>query len=99
MPGPSCSCNRPLPRRVSLAARIRLAALAYGVPDADPATPHDVRAQAAAVHQAAQHAEIVVESRELRTRLGELRPDGLDLADGEALADQRVQVDPAREHV
>ena len=69
-----------------------------GVADRDLAVGEDVRVQAGAVdvcldHAGARHA------LERRARLAELDADALDVADAEALADERVQVDPAREHV
>src|SRR5215211_2087926 len=50
------------------------------------------------MHHPAQHARMG-ERGEVRTRLAQLDPDALDVSDAEALADEGVEVDAAREHV
>ena len=64
----------------------------------DPAASQDVRPQATAVHQPAQDARLG-ESLQVGAGLAQAPADALGLADGERLAHQRVQVDPARDYV
>src|ERR687897_2705919 len=68
------------------------------VTNGDASAADDVRAQSSTVHQPAQHAG-VREPLQVVARLAQLLPDALHSADGEALADQVVEADAAREHL
>src|SRR3954449_1762627 len=98
-PGPCGTRDRPLARRENLAAAVGRTAVLDGVPDGDLAPLDHVGAQAAAVRQAAQDAEIAGQPDERHARLAQLHAHGLDAAHPEAPADQGVHVDPARRHV
>src|SRR5258708_4726749 len=68
------------------------------VPDRDLAVGEDVGVQSAAVEEPCDHAGLR-QLPEARARFAELDPDAFDAADAEGAADQRVQVDAAREDV
>jgi hypothetical protein len=69
-----------------------------GVADADLAVGENVCVQSGAVDECLDHARLR-HRLEMRARLTELDPFALDVADAEALADEFVDVDPAREDV
>src|SRR6266540_3948889 len=68
------------------------------VPDRDLAVRNDVGVQPAAMREAFDDARLR-EALEVRARLAQLDADAFDGADAEALADERVEVDAAREDV
>src|SRR5689334_17697165 len=69
-----------------------------GVPDGDRAALQDVRTQAAAVDERPQDPR-ARQAFEVRARLGEPPADARHRADGEATADQLVEVDAAGDDV
>src|SRR6266545_7086518 len=68
------------------------------VADRDLAVRENVGVQATAMREALDDARLR-EALEVLARLTELDADAIDVADAEALADERIEVDPAREHV
>src|SRR3954454_23844751 len=70
----------------------------HTISDPDPARRQHVGAQPAAVDQVAEDAR-VGEALEVRARLAEAAADALGLADAEAPADERVEVDAAGDDV
>jgi hypothetical protein len=68
------------------------------IADADLAVGENVGVEAAAMHERLGHTWLC-HRLEMRAGLTELDPLALDVADAEALADELVDVDPAREHV
>src|SRR6266540_1659925 len=68
------------------------------VPDRDLTIRDDVGVQPAAMREAFDDARLR-EALEVRARLAQLDADAFDGADAEALADERVEVDAAREDV
>src|SRR5262249_19035372 len=75
-----------------------LGGLGYFVADGDDAVGEDVRVQAAPVQEALDHAGLR-HRLEAGARLAQRDAFALDGTDAEALADERVQVDAAREDV
>jgi hypothetical protein len=68
------------------------------IADVDLAVGENVGVEAAAMHERLDHARLC-HRLEMRAGLTELDPLALDVADAEALADELVDVDPAREYV
>ena len=93
-----CSAVSPSRGRGSGGEPPRSVRQADGVADAHRAGAHDVGAQPAAVDESAQHAR-PGEALEMRARLAPAPADALDLAEQEAPADQRIDVDPAGDDV
>src|SRR4051794_21034220 len=85
-------------RRRRRSPRLLLDMAAHGVADGDLAVGENVGAQAAAVDVRAQHAR-AGEPLEVRAGLAEPLPVALDRADREAPADERVEVDAARDDI
>jgi len=69
-----------------------------GVADADLAIGENVGVQSGAVDECLDHARLR-HRLEVRARLAELDPFAFDVADAEALADELIDVDAAREDV
>src|SRR4051812_4046700 len=90
--------NRKQPPGISLAGRRRVRQRHDRVAGADLAAGGDVRPEPAPMDQPAQNPG-GSEALEVRARLGEPATDALDAPDPEAVPDERVQADAARDDV